>query len=47
LLQEAKEHIDAIAGGTFFILNTERESEKYGLKENSRPIKIDPLTRKF
>jgi hypothetical protein len=47
LLQEAKEHIDVIAGGTFFILNTERESEKYGLKENSRPIKIDPLTRKF
>jgi hypothetical protein len=60
LSQEAKEHIDALAGGTFFILNVEearalfeklstsdRESEEHGLKENSRTIKIDPLTRKF
>jgi hypothetical protein len=60
LSQEAKEHIDALAGGTFFMLNVEkeralfeklfaskRESEEYGLKENSRTIKIDPLTRKF
>jgi hypothetical protein len=26
---------------------SKRESEEYGLKENSRTIKIDPLTRKF
>jgi hypothetical protein len=57
---EAKEHIDALAGGTFFMLNvekaralfeklsaSERESEEYGLKEDSRTAKIDPLTRKF
>jgi hypothetical protein len=24
-----------------------RESEEYGLKENSRTVEIDPLTRKF
>jgi hypothetical protein len=60
LSQEAKEHIDALARGTFFMLNAEevralferlsgneRESEEYGLKENSRTAKIDPLTRKF
>jgi hypothetical protein len=60
LSQEAKEHIDALAGGTFFTLNTEearalfeklstreRESEEHGLKENSRTVKIDPITRKF
>jgi hypothetical protein len=60
LSQEAKEHIDALAEGTFFMLNTkkaralfeklstsERESEEYGLKENSRTVEIDPLTRKF
>ncbi len=60
LSQEAKEHIDTLAGGTFFMLNaeearalfeklsaSERESEEHGLKENSRTIKIDPLTRKF
>jgi hypothetical protein len=60
LSQEAKEHIDALARGTFFMLNTKkahtlfeklsaskRESEEYGLKENSRTIEIDPLTRKF
>jgi hypothetical protein len=60
LSQEAKEHIDALAGGTFFMLNTEkaralleeffaskRESEKYGLKEDSCTAEIDPLTRKF
>jgi hypothetical protein len=60
LSQEAKKHIDAVTGGTFFILNTEkawavfekfsaseRVSEEYGLKENSRTIEIDPLTRKF
>jgi hypothetical protein len=60
LSQEAKEHIDTLAGGTFFVLNaeearapfeklsaSERESEEHGLKENSRTIKIDPLTRKF
>jgi hypothetical protein len=60
LSQEAKEHIYALTGGTFFMLNTEearalfeklstseRESEEHGLKENSRTVKIDPLTRKF
>jgi hypothetical protein len=60
LSQEAKEHRDALAGGTFFMLNaeearalfmelssSERESEEHGLKENSRTIEIDPLTRKF
>jgi hypothetical protein len=60
LSQEAKEHIDALAGGTFFMLNakkvqalleklsaTERESEEYGLKEDSHTTEIDPLTRKF
>jgi hypothetical protein len=60
LSQEAKEHIDVLAGGTFFMFNTveaqplfeklsarERESEEHGLKENSRTVKIDPLTRKF
>jgi hypothetical protein len=26
---------------------SERESEKHGLKENSRTIEIDPFTRKF
>jgi hypothetical protein len=60
LSQEAKEHIDALVGGTFFMLNveearalfeklstSERESEEHGLKENSRNVKIDPLTRMF
>jgi hypothetical protein len=60
LSQEAKEHIDAFAGGTFFMLNakkawalfkklstSKRESKEYSLKENSRTIEIDPLTRKF
>jgi hypothetical protein len=60
LSQEAKEHIDALAGGTFFMLNTEkaralfeklsaseRESEEYSLKEDSRTAEIDPLTNKF
>jgi hypothetical protein len=60
LSQEAKEHIDTLAGGTFFMLNAEeawalfeklsasaRESEEYGLKENSRTVEIDPPTRKF
>jgi hypothetical protein len=60
LSQEAKEHIDTLAGGTFFMFNSkearglfkklsasERESEEHGLKENSRTVKIDPLTRKF
>jgi hypothetical protein len=60
LSQEAKEHIDALAGGTFFMLNaekgwaifeklssSERESEEYGLKEDSCTAKIDPITRKF
>jgi hypothetical protein len=60
LSQEVKEHIDALDGGTFFMLNvvkaqalfeklftSKRESEEYGLKENSRTIEIDPLTRKF
>jgi hypothetical protein len=27
--------------------SSERESEEHGLKENSRTVKIDPLTRKF
>jgi hypothetical protein len=26
---------------------SERESEEHGLKENSRTVEIDPLTRKF
>jgi hypothetical protein len=60
LSQEAKEHLDTLAGGTFFMLNAEeawalfeklsakkRASEEHGLKENSRTVKIDPLTRKF
>jgi hypothetical protein len=60
LSQEAKEHIYALARGTFFMLNakevralfkklsaSERESEEYGLKEDSRTTEIDPLTRKF
>jgi hypothetical protein len=60
LYQEAKEHIDNLAGGTFFLLKTqeaqallekitasERESEEYDAKENSRAAKIDPLTQKF
>jgi hypothetical protein len=60
LSQEAKEHIDALAGRTFFMLNTEnarvlfeklsaseRESEEYGLKEDSCTAEIEPLTRKF
>jgi hypothetical protein len=60
LSQEAKEHIDAHAGGTFFMLNadkawalfeklfaSERESEEYGLKEDSCTAEIEPLTRKF
>jgi hypothetical protein len=54
LSQEAKEHIDNLAGGTFFLLKTqearalfekitasERESEEYGAKEDSRATKID------
>jgi hypothetical protein len=57
LSQEDKEHIYALAGGSFFMLNTrkaralfvklstrKRESEEYGLKENSRTVEIDPLT---
>jgi hypothetical protein len=60
LSQEAKDHMDALAGGTFFMLNAEkaqalfkklftskRESEEYGLKENSHTVEIDPLTRNF
>jgi hypothetical protein len=60
LSQEAKEHIDALTGGTFFMLNDEkvralleklstskRESEEYGLKEDSHTAQIDPLMRKF
>jgi hypothetical protein len=60
LSQEAKEHIDNLAGVSFFLLKTqearallkkittsERESEEYDTKENSRATKIDPLTRKF
>jgi hypothetical protein len=60
LSQEAKEHIDTLAGGTFLILNaekarallekisaSERETEEYGLKEDSCTTEIDPLTRKF
>jgi hypothetical protein len=57
LSQEAKEHIDNLARGTFFLLKTqvaqalfekitasERESEEYDAKENSRSSKIDPQT---
>jgi hypothetical protein len=60
LSQEAKEHRDALAGGTIFMHNTkkvralfkklsasERESEEYGLREDSHTVEIDPLTRKF
>jgi hypothetical protein len=60
LSQEAKEHIDNLVGGTFFLLKTqearalfekittsEKESEEYDAKENSRATKIDPLTQKF
>jgi hypothetical protein len=60
LSQEAKEYIDALAGGTFLMLNSkkawtlleklsasERESEEYGLKDDSCTAKIDPLMRKF
>jgi hypothetical protein len=60
LSQEVKEHIDAHAGGTFFMFNakearalfeklfaSKRDSEEHGLKENSRTVEIDPLTRKF
>jgi hypothetical protein len=60
LSQEAKEHIDNLAGGTFFLLKTqevralfekvtasERESQEYDAKENSRANRIDPLTHKF
>jgi hypothetical protein len=60
LSQEAKEHIDALARGTFIMLNaeevrslfeklsaSERESEEYGLKENSGTAEIDLLTWKF
>jgi hypothetical protein len=60
LSQEAKEHIDNLAGGTFFLVKTqearalfekitasERESEEYDAKENSRATKIDHLTQKF
>jgi hypothetical protein len=60
LSRGAKEHIDALARGTFFMLNakraralieklsaSKRESEEYGLKENSCIVEIDPLTRKF
>jgi hypothetical protein len=54
-----KKHIDTLAGGTFMLNDeearalfeklsaSERESEEHGLKENSRTVKIDPLTRKF
>jgi hypothetical protein len=54
-----KKHIDTLAGGTFMLNAEEaralfeklsaskRESEEHGLKENSRTVKIDPLTRKF
>jgi hypothetical protein len=60
LSHEAKEHIDALSRGTFFMLKDEkarallerlsageRESEEYGLKEDSRTTEIDPLMRKF
>jgi hypothetical protein len=60
LSQEAKEHIDALARGTYFMLNaqtaralveklsaSERESEEYGLKEDSRTAEIDPHIKKF
>jgi hypothetical protein len=54
-----KKHIDTLAGGTFMLNDeearalfkklsaSERESEEHGLKENSRTVKIDLLTRKF
>jgi hypothetical protein len=60
LSQEAKEQIDNLAGGTFFLLKTqetralfekiatsERESDEYDARENSRATMIDPLTHKF
>jgi hypothetical protein len=40
LSQEAKEHIDTLAGGTFFMLNAKEHFD-------SRTDEIDPLTRKF
>jgi hypothetical protein len=60
LSQEAKEYIDNLAGGTFFlhkiqeaqalfekITTSERESEEYDAKKNSRATKIDPSHRSF
>jgi hypothetical protein len=60
LSQEAKEHIDNLARGTFFlhkiqeaqalfekITASERESEEYDAKKNSRATKIDPSHRSF
>jgi hypothetical protein len=60
LSQEAKEHMDNLAGGYFFLLKTqearalfekiiasERETEEYDAKENSRATKIDPRTTFF
>jgi hypothetical protein len=59
LSQESKEHIDALAGGTFMLdakeaqtlfeklPASEMESEEHGFKENSHTVEIDPLTRKF
>jgi hypothetical protein len=59
LSQEAKEHIDNLARGTFFLLKTQEaralfekitaseRESEYDAKENSRATKIDPQTQKF
>jgi hypothetical protein len=60
VVSRSQEHIDNLAGGTFFLLKaqeaqalfekiiaSERESEEYAAKENSRATNIDPLTQKF
>jgi hypothetical protein len=59
LSQEAKEHIDNLDGGIFFLLKTQEaralfekvttseRESEYDAKENSGATKIDPLTWKF
>jgi hypothetical protein len=48
LLEEPSSCATAKKRALFEKLSTsERESEEYGLKEDSRTAEIDPLTRKF
>jgi hypothetical protein len=59
LSQEAKEHIDNLVRGTFFLLKTQEaqtlfekiiaseRESEYDAKENSRATKVHPLTQKF